>query len=340
MKKFPALLLLVILLALSLAACGEDMPAPPEEGFSVSGIVLADGEPLPGVTVLADGEKVGETDEYGVYSVTVTEKYAVLAFEKEGYVFSPDSYTVTGDANDYNVTASLAPETDEPSPPDIPDEPDEPDEPDIPDLPDLPDDPDDPEPPAPLPLDGAYGFYAAYAADGSFVIGFAADTRTETVSLSVSFGETSLAASAAVKDGAFDFDGVSLPFSAETASYRINILADVTSLAELAGGSFTLTVTLSAEGMTSATSSSFSCSFALAPPSISEPTLTDGILSWRVSGLPEEREFVLLVNGIVIARTPDLSFDISSLTIPDGATLRVAALSEDLLLALSPSLTL
>ena len=337
MKKFPALLLLVILLALSLAACGEDMPAPPEEGFSVSGIVLADGEPLPGVTVLADGEKVGETDEYGVYSVTVTEKYAVLAFEKEGYVFSPDSYTVTGDANDYNVTASLAPETDEPSPPDIPDEPDEPD---VPDLPDLPDDPDDPEPPAPLPLDGAYGFYAAYAADGSFMVGFAADTRTETVSLSVAFGDTSLSASAAVKDGSIDFDGVSLPFSAETASDRINILADVTSLAELAGGSFTLTVTLSAEGMTSSTSSPFSCSFALAPPSISEPTLTDGILSWRVSGLPEECEFVLLVNGIVIARTPDLSFDISSLTIPDGATLRVAALSEDLLLALSPSLTL
>lgn len=337
MKKFPALLLLVILLALSFAACGEDMPAPPEEGFSVSGIVLADGEPLPGVTVLADGEKAGETDEYGVYSVTVTEKYAVLAFEKEGYVFSPDSYTVAGDANDYNVTASLAPETDEPPPPD---EPDDPDDPDVPDLPDLPDDPDDPEPPAPLPLDGAYGFYAAYAADGSFVIGFAADTRTETVSLSVSFGEASLAASAAVKDGSFDFDGVSLPFSAETASDRINILADVTSLAELAGGSFTLTVTLSAEGMTSATSSPFSCSFALAPPSITEPTLTDGILSWRVSGLPEECEFVLLVNGIVIARTPDLSFDISSLTIPDGATLRVAALSEDLLLALSPALTL
>lgn len=334
MKKFPALLLLVILLALSLAACGEDMPAPPEEGFSVSGIVLADGEPLPGVTVLADGEKVGETDEYGVYSVTVTEKYAVLAFEKEGYVFSPDSYTVTGDANDYNVTASLAPETDEPSPPDIPDEPD------VPDLPDLPDDPDDPEPPAPLPLDGAYAFYAAYAADGSFVVGFAADTRTETISLSVVFSDTSLSASAAVKDGSFDFDGVSLPFTAETASDRINILADVTSLAELAGGSFTLTVTLSAEGMTSATSSPFSCSFALAPPSISEPTLTDGILLWRASGLPEECEFVLLVNGIVIARTPDLSFDISSLPIPDGATLRVAALSEDLLLALSPSLTL
>ena len=70
MKRLPFLLLVAILLfsACCLAACGEDMPAPPESGYSVSGIVTADGEPLAGVTVLIDAEPAGSTDENGVFS--------------------------------------------------------------------------------------------------------------------------------------------------------------------------------------------------------------------------------------------------------------------------------
>ena len=99
MKKALVFAILLLLLLPLFSACTEEMPAPPESGYSVSGIVLLDGEPLEGVSVWSGGEIVGSTDENGVYSVSGLEKYSSVAFEKEGYSFSPASYTVTGDAN-------------------------------------------------------------------------------------------------------------------------------------------------------------------------------------------------------------------------------------------------
>ena len=165
MKRLPLLLLVAILLfsACCLAACGEDMPAPPESGYSVSGIVTADGEPLAGVTVLIDAEPAGSTDENGVFSVLCPDYGSIVAFEKEGFAFSPDSHTVRGDVNDLHILASPADESD----PDDPDVPDTPEEPDVPDVPDVPDEPDEEEPEPPEPLSAAGSFFSYYAPDGS-----------------------------------------------------------------------------------------------------------------------------------------------------------------------------
>ena len=70
MKKSLVFAILLLLLLPLFSACTEEMPAPPESGYSVSGIVLLDGGPLAGVSVWSGGEVVGSTDENGVYSVS------------------------------------------------------------------------------------------------------------------------------------------------------------------------------------------------------------------------------------------------------------------------------
>lgn len=234
MKKLALLVLAVLLLLPLFSACTEEMPAPPESGYSVSGIVLLDGEPLAGVSVWSGGEVVGSTDENGVYSVSGLSKYSSVAFEKEGYSFSPASYTVTGDANDYNVVASVV----SPPPEDEPDDPSEPDGPDVPDLPDLPDEPDEPDAPDAEPLSVPTSFFAAYSSSGAFTVGFSADIDTESLSFVATSGELSLTAQADIRAGVLPFDGAVVPFDATVTEDRLEVTMDVTALAERLAGEF------------------------------------------------------------------------------------------------------
>ena len=167
-KKLTALLVLTILAVCALAACNESMPEIPDSGISVSGIVLCGGEPLPGAAVLVNGETAGAADANGVFSLSGLEYGDIVAFELDGYTFSPSSHTVTGTVNDLTVLALKDGGTtggEDPEEPDGPDPPDEPEEPDEPDLPDVPDPPDEPEEAA---RDGAFvfdGFTVALEAD-------------------------------------------------------------------------------------------------------------------------------------------------------------------------------
>ena len=313
---------LLLLLPL-FSACTEEMPAPPESGYSVSGIVLLDGEPLEGVSVWSGGEIVGSTDENGVYSVSGLEKYSSVAFEKEGYSFSPASYTVTGDANDYNVVASVV----SPPPEDEPDDPSEPDGPDVPDLPDLPDEPDEPDTPDAEPLSVPTSFFAAYSSSGAFTVGFSADIDTESLSFVVTSGELSLTAQADIRAGVLPFDGAVVPFDAVVTEDRLEITMDVTALAERLAGEFSLVVT---------------CSFALAPPRIDGLTVADGILSWTAHDMPAGCTFAVLANGVKVAETSASSIALAdtALPVPEGASLSVAALVDGVPVAFSDLLDL
>ena len=335
MKKSLVFAILLLLLLPLFSACTEEMPAPPESGYSVSGIVLLDGEPLAGVSVWSGGEIVGSTDENGVYSVSGLEKYSSVAFEKEGYSFSPASYTVTGDANDYNVVASVV------SPPPE-DEPDDPSEPDGPDVPDLPDEPDEPDTPDAEPLSAPSSFFAAYSSSGAFTVGFSADIDTESLSFVVTSGELSLTAQADIRAGVLPFDGAVVPFDAVVTEDRLEITMDVTALAERLAGEFSLVVTVSAEGMESAVSESFTCSFALAPPRIDGLTVADGILSWTAHDMPAGCTFAVLANGVKIAETSASSIALAdtALPVPEGAALSVAALVDGVPVAFSDLLDL
>ena len=325
MKKALVFAILLLLLLPLFSACTEEMPAPPASGYSVSGIVLLDGGPLAGVLVWSGSEIVGSTDENGVYSVSGLEKYSSVAFEKEGYSFSPASYTVTGDANDYNVVASVV----SPPPEDEPDDPSEPDGPDAPDLPDLPDEPDEPDTPDAEPLSAPSSFFAAYSSSGAFTVGFSADIDTETLSVSAENDNAALSATAGINDETVTED-------------RLEITMDVTALAERLAGEFSLVVTVSAEGMESAVSESFTCSFALAPPRIDGLAVADGILSWTAHDMPAGCTFAVLANGVKVAETSASSIALAdtALPVPEGASLSVAALVDGVPVAFSDLLDL
>lgn len=342
--KRPPLLLLVATLLLSaccLAACGEDMPAPPESGYSVSGIVTADGEPLAGVTVLIDAEPAGSTDENGVFSVLCPDYGSIVAFEKEGFAFSPDSHTVRGDVNDLHILASPADESD-PDDPDIPDTPDEPDVPDVPDVPDIPDEPDEEEPEPPEPLSDAGSFFSYYAPDGSARIAFAADPLSERITLTLSDGERTLSLSADARGEVFASEELCLPFDAELSDTSLSVILDADGAVALFGGDFTLTVTCEAEGRQASVSDAHAFSFAFPAPSVFDLSAEGGVLSWKTEGLPEGCTFAVIANGLIVAETSETSLSLGDIgtTLPEGTLIAVAAVKDGSFVAVSDTIAI
>lgn len=343
MKRLPLLLLVATLLlsACCLAACGEDMPAPPESGYSVSGIVTADGEPLAGVTVLIDAEPAGSTDENGVFSVLCPDYGSIVAFEKEGFAFSPDSHTVRGDVNDLHILASPADESD-PDKPDVPDTPDTPDEPDVPDVPDVPDEPDEEEPEPPEPLSAAGSFFSYYAPDGSARIAFAADPLSERITLTLSDGERTLSLSADARGEVFASEELCLPFDAELSDTSLSVILDADGAVALFGGDFTLTVTCEAEGRQASVSDAHAFSFAFPAPSVFDLSAEGGVLSWKTEGLPEGCTFAVIANGLIVAETSETSLSIGDIgtTLPEGTLLAVAAVKDGSFVAVSDTIAI
>ena len=340
MKRLPLLLLVAILLfsACCLAACGEDMPAPPESGYSVSGIVTADGEPLAGVTVLIDAEPAGSTDENGVFSVLCPDYGSIVAFEKEGFAFSPDSHTVRGDVNDLHILASPADESD----PDDPDVPDTPEEPDVPDVPDVPDEPDEEEPEPPEPLSAAGSFFSYYAPDGSARIAFAADPLSERITLTLSDGERTLSLSADARGEVFASEELRLPFDAELSDTSLSVILDADGAVVLFGGDFTLTVTCEAEGRQASVSDAHAFSFAFPAPSVFDLSAEGGVLSWKTEGLPEGCTFAVIANGLIVAETSETSLSLGDIgtTLPEGTLLAVAAVKDGSFVAVSDTIAI
>lgn len=318
-KLLPALFLLCVC-AVLLAACSEDLPTlPAEDGYAVSGSITADGEPLEGVSVLADGQEAVKTNSFGIYSLTGLEYGTVIAFVADGYTFSPESYTVRENAYDLNVlafkeTPDDGGDTGDPSEPIEPDEPSEPDDPTEPDE-----------------LDAPHGFFAAYTGDGNIVLNFSADGAAQSFSFALSCGDTSLSAECAAtedKESKADFGEFSLPVYVGSESENgLSVLIDVTDAVSFFGGTFTVTVTASAENMKDGVSEPFVCSFAAGEPRVYGLTLQDGTLSWHTEHLPEGCTFAVIVNGLRVYETAAEEADLADLpfALPDGATLRVAA---------------
>ena len=100
------IILVVIALLMTLFAC-DSTPDYTNDGLTVSGKFIYDGAPLEGVKIILDFEVVATTDEGGIFSVDGLEKGDKLTFEKDGFVFYPDSYKVSGDVYDLRVEAYL-----------------------------------------------------------------------------------------------------------------------------------------------------------------------------------------------------------------------------------------
>lgn len=100
------IILVVIALSTTLFAC-DSTPNYTNNGLTVSGKFIYDGAPLEGVKIILDFEVVATTDEGGIFSVDGLEKGDKLTFEKDGFVFYPDTYKVSGDVYDLRVEAYL-----------------------------------------------------------------------------------------------------------------------------------------------------------------------------------------------------------------------------------------
>ena len=98
--------LVVIALSTTLFAC-DSTPDYTNNGLTVSGKFIYDGAPLNGVKIILDYEVVATTDEGGIFSVDGLENGDELTFEKDGFVFYPDSHKVSGDVYDLRVEAYL-----------------------------------------------------------------------------------------------------------------------------------------------------------------------------------------------------------------------------------------
>ena len=107
-KRISLTLIILVVIALSttLFAC-DSTPDYTNDGLTVSGKCIYDGAPLEGVKIILDFEVVATTDEGGIFSVDGLEKGDKLTFEKDGFVFYPDTYKVSGDVYDLRVEAYL-----------------------------------------------------------------------------------------------------------------------------------------------------------------------------------------------------------------------------------------
>ena len=100
------IILVIVALSMTLFAC-DSTPDYTNDGLTVSGKFIYDGAPLNGVKIILDYEVVATTDEGGIFSVDGLEKGDELTFEKDGFVFYPDTYKVSGDVYDLRVEAYL-----------------------------------------------------------------------------------------------------------------------------------------------------------------------------------------------------------------------------------------
>ena len=111
------IILVVVALSMTLFAC-DSTPDYTNNGLTVSGKFIYDGAPLEGVKIILDYEVVATTAEDGIFSVVGLEKGDELTFEKDGFVFYPDTYKVSDNVYDLRVeayvdTTSGAPDDDQ-----------------------------------------------------------------------------------------------------------------------------------------------------------------------------------------------------------------------------------
>lgn len=115
-KKLLSLVLVLMMIVASVfvSACNQTEDTPQYSvGISVSGKVVIDGTPAPNVKVLIDGGGNLVTDENGIFVATDLDKYDVITFDLDGYVFYPEKVTVTQDIYDLRIEGFCSSTTDD-----------------------------------------------------------------------------------------------------------------------------------------------------------------------------------------------------------------------------------
>ena len=121
----------------------------------------------------------------------------------------------------------------------------------------------------------------------------------------------------------------------------LDVTVNVSALVKMFDGSFTVTVTSSAQNAESATSLPHVCKFAAGVPTVSGASLADGVLSWQASFLPDGCTFAVTANGVKVLETTECSADLSlsGFYIPEGAELKIVALADGKPVAVSEGIS-
>lgn len=108
MTKRILVLTMLLLFALCLFAC-NDAPTDftSDYGLTVSGKIIFESAPMDGVDVVVGYESKCTTSSDGIFNLTGLKKGDEITFEKDGFVFAPDTYTVKNDVYDLRVEGFL-----------------------------------------------------------------------------------------------------------------------------------------------------------------------------------------------------------------------------------------
>ncbi len=111
--KSVFVLIVFSLLALSFCACSKtESEKTTETGYTVSGKITLDGQPLADVSIITGAKTTDTSDDSGIFLIEGLSDGDVLNFSLDGYVFNPSKYTVKGNDYELRITATVVPDDD------------------------------------------------------------------------------------------------------------------------------------------------------------------------------------------------------------------------------------
>ncbi len=312
-KRIASILIILLIVCCSLTACNTSADTPNTYGITISGRIICNGQPLANVKVF-HADNTAYSNEYGIFVLSGLDKKDTVYFVLDGYTFNPDKIVVSNNIYDLEIVATKSekqPDKNQDNPTggneDKPTENPEEKDPDNPTEEEKENDDDNKdEEITPNCTNGALiiqnltiKFMFCVDNDFSALVFSTLNNDIETV-ISPAYSKE--------KD---------ITISDKT--YRL-YSADITSFVD--GNETQFFVKASNENHTTGTIAS-----AVYHPATTfeKPTLSteNNILEWTSAG--NDTSYSVLINGIIVATTKDLSFDLQPLNLPSCFTAQIRA---------------
>ncbi|MCQ2602502.1 MAG: transthyretin-like family protein [Clostridia bacterium] len=312
-KRIAPIFIILLILCCALSACNTSADTPNTYGTTISGRIICGGQPLANVEVF-HGDNQAYSNEYGIFVLSGLDKQDTVYFVLDGYIFNPDKIIVSNNIYDLEIVAiktEKQPDENQDKPSgeneDKPTENPEEKEPDKPTEEEQePDDDNEDEEITPNCTNGAL-----IIQNSTIKFMFCVDNDFSALVFSTLNN---------------DIETVISPQYSKEKDITINnktyslYSADITGF--VGGNEIEFFVKASNENHTTGTVASA----VYYPATIFEkPTLSieNNALKW--TSLEEGTNYSVLINGIIVATTKDLSFDLQPLNLPSCFTAQIRA---------------